>query len=121
MQASECEKSIEESAREVKEERDRRVRDATVGTLSGLAVTQFLEMLEQEQVRALIKVCASRLRCIVEFWHMLLPILVCVSVRMCVCVCVLDWEGGEGGGLSAKHVSIVSNDDSVDIQRYDMI
>ena len=99
MQASEGGKSIEESARGVKEERDRRVRDATVDTLSGLAVTQFLEMLEQEQVRALIKLCASRLRCVVEFWHMLVPILACLylSIRVCVCCmcgCVFLIEGG---------------------------
>ena len=75
MQASEGAKSIEECAGEMKEERDRRVRDATVDTLSGLAVTQFLELLEQEQVRALMKLYAVPLRCVVESWRMLVLIL----------------------------------------------
>jgi hypothetical protein len=55
MRASEDEQSIEEAAREAKEERDRRVRDATVDALSGLVVTQFLEVLEQEQVRDVLR------------------------------------------------------------------
>lgn len=91
MQASEGARSIEGSARDVKEERDRRVRDATVDTLSGLAVTQFLEILEQEQVRALTKLCAVPLRCVVELWQMLVLILAytCLSLCVCMCVCVL--------------------------------
>lgn len=55
MRAGEDEQSIEGAAREAKEERDRRVRDATVDALSGLAVTQFLEVLEQEQVRVVFR------------------------------------------------------------------
>jgi hypothetical protein len=69
MRASEDAQSIEEAAREAKEERDRRVRDATVDALSGLAVTQFLEVLEQEQVRAVLR---------------------CSCAHLCYCVCVLQ-------------------------------
>lgn len=63
MRASEDEQSIEEAAREAKEERDRRVRDATVDALSGLAVTQFLEVLEQEQVRVVFRCSCMLLYC----------------------------------------------------------
>ena len=109
MRAREDDKSIEESARQVKEERDRRVRDATIDSLSGLAVTQFLEVLEQEQVRVLVlvsefvlvlmKLCVyaalyvlpSCGTCSCQYFHAhTLSALVCV----CVCVCVLR-EGGK--------------------------
>jgi hypothetical protein len=89
MRASEDEQSIEEAAREAKEERDRRVRDATVDALTGLAVTQFLEVLEQEQVRVVI-----RCSCVHLCYSVCVVVVTandcvttCILVLVCLCCC----------------------------------
>jgi hypothetical protein len=100
MRAREDEQSIEEAAREAKEERDRRVRDATVDALSGLAVTEFLEVLEQEQVCVQIELCASilpRVRCrsgcqyLCGCMHIDTCLFVLLRVLVCSCLSLERW------------------------------
>lgn len=92
MRASEDEQSIEEAAREANVERDRRIRDATVDALSGLVVTQFLEVLEQEQVRVVFR-CSCVHLCysvcvVVVAVNTCITTSILVLVCLCCCVCV---------------------------------